>query len=66
MELKIAQEISSIDQSPLLLVFLDVRKAYDTVDQELLIITMGGVWSRFYHVWTLGCLLGPTAISAKK
>ena len=33
MELMLAQELSSIDQSPLFLVFLDLRKAYDTVDQ---------------------------------
>ena len=30
MELKLTQEIVSIDQSPLFLVFLDLRKAYDT------------------------------------
>ena len=33
MELKLAQELASIDQSPLFLVFLDLRKAYDTMDQ---------------------------------
>ena len=32
MELKLTQEIASIDQSPLFLVFLDLRKAYETVD----------------------------------
>ena len=32
MELKLAQEISRIDQSPLFLVLLDLSKAYDTVD----------------------------------
>ena len=42
MELNPAQELASIDQSPLFLVFLDLRKAYDTVDQERLIITLEG------------------------
>ena len=32
MELNLAQELASIDQSPLLLVFLDLRKSYDTVE----------------------------------
>ena len=32
-ELKLAQELTRIDQDTLLLVFLDLRKAYDTVDQ---------------------------------
>ena len=32
MELKLAQKLSSIDQEPVFLVFLDLRNAYDTVD----------------------------------
>ena len=32
MELKLAQELSGIDQDPLFLVFQDLRKAYDTMD----------------------------------
>ena len=40
--MKLTQEIASIDQSPLFLVFLDLRKAYDTMDQELLLITLEG------------------------
>ena len=32
MELNMAQEIASIDQNPLFLVFLDLRKSYDTLD----------------------------------
>ena len=32
MELKIAQELSRIDQYPLFLVFLDLMRAYNTVD----------------------------------
>ena len=36
------QEIISIDQNPLFLVFLDLRKAYDTVDLERLLITLEG------------------------
>ena len=42
MDLDIAQELSSIDQSPFFLIFLDLRKAYDTVDQERLLITLEG------------------------
>ena len=42
MELKLAQELAIIDQSPLFLVFLDLRKAYDTVEQEQINITLEG------------------------
>ena len=42
MELKLAQELSIIDQDPLFLVFLDLSKAYDTVDQERLLMTLEG------------------------
>ena len=42
MELKISQEIASIDQDPLFLVFLDLRKAYDTMDWDCLLITLEG------------------------
>ena len=38
----LTRELSSIDQSPLFLVFLDLRKAYDTVNQERLLITLEG------------------------
>ena len=37
MDLKPAQELSSVDHCPLFLVFLDLRKAYDIVDRECLI-----------------------------
>ena len=40
MVLKLAQELASIDQEPLFLVFLDLRNAYDTVDQDRLLIPM--------------------------
>ena len=39
-ELNLAQEISSIDQGTLFLVFLYLRKAYDTMDGERLLITL--------------------------
>ena len=42
MELKIAQDLSNIYQDPLLLVFLDLSKAYYIVDQEFLLMTMEG------------------------
>ena len=42
MELKIAQELANIYQDPLFLVFLDLRKAYDTVEQDHLLITLEG------------------------
>ena len=35
MELKLAQELSSIDSNLLFLVFLDLWKAYGTVDRDL-------------------------------
>ena len=40
MELKIAQELASIYHDPLFLIFLYLRKAYDTVDQDRLLITL--------------------------
>ena len=33
MELNISQELSRIEQDPIFLVFLDLGKAYDTVDR---------------------------------
>ena len=42
MELKLAQELARIDQEPLFLVFLDLRKAYDTMDWDRLLIKMEG------------------------
>ena len=40
MDLKFAQDLAIIDQYPLFLVFLDLRKAYDTVDRDHLLITL--------------------------
>ena len=40
MELNLAQELIRIDQDPLFLVFLDLQKAYDTVDRYCLLITL--------------------------
>ena len=42
MKLKLTQELSSIYQDPLFLVFLDLRKSDDTVERERLLITMEG------------------------
>ena len=40
MELKLAQELSRIGNDPLLLVFLDLRKAYNTAERDRLIQTL--------------------------
>ena len=40
MELNLAQELPSIEQDPLFLVFLDLWKSYDTVDPYFLIIAL--------------------------
>ena len=40
MELNLVQDLSSMDQDPLLLVFLDLQKAYDTVDCGRLLTTL--------------------------
>ena len=42
MELKLAQDLASIYQEPLFLVFLDLRKAYDIVNRKRLLITLEG------------------------
>ena len=42
MELKLAQEHAIIDQYPLFLIFLYLRKSYDTVDRERPLITLEG------------------------
>ena len=42
MELKLAQDLTSIYQDSLFLVFLYLRKAYDTVERDRLLITLEG------------------------
>ena len=42
MGLNLSQELASIDQDPLFLVLLDLRKVYGTVDRECLLITLEG------------------------
>ena len=37
MELKLAQELASVDHDPIVMVFLYLRKAYNTVDRGRLI-----------------------------
>ena len=37
MELNIAQDLASVDQDPIFLVFLDLRKAYDNLDRGRLL-----------------------------
>ena len=42
MELKLAQDLESVDQDPLFLVFLDLRKAYENLDCGHIPKTLGG------------------------
>ena len=42
MDLKLAQELASIDQDPLFLIFLDLRKDYGTMDRDRILITLEG------------------------
>ena len=42
MDLKIAQELASVEQYPLFLVFLDIRKACDNLDRGWLLQTLVG------------------------
>ena len=42
LELKLVQGLDSVDQDPLSLVFLDLIKAYDTVDFGCLLMIMEG------------------------
>ena len=42
MELKLDQELASIDHDPLFLVFFDLRKGYDTVERGRIIQTLEG------------------------
>ena len=42
MDIKLAQELSSVYQDPLFLIFLKVRKAYDRLDRGCLIRTLEG------------------------
>ena len=41
-ELKLAQELVSIHQEPLFLIFLDLRKTYENMDRDRLLITLEG------------------------
>ena len=42
MEIKIAQELASVDQDPLLMVVLEVRKDYDNIYHGKLLQTPAG------------------------
>ena len=42
MEMKLVQELASVDQDPLLLVFLDLRKLYEKLDNDRLLNTLEG------------------------
>ena len=61
MELKLSQELSSIDHDPLFLVFLDLQKEYSTMDRENLIHTL-----EEYSAGTRMCRLLETLWSHQK
>ena len=42
LKLKLSQELTSLNQDPLFLVFLDLHKSYDTVERGCLLITPEG------------------------
>ena len=42
LDLKLSQELASVNRDPLLLVFMDLHKAYDTVERGCLLITPEG------------------------
>ena len=42
LELRMPQELDSIYQVPLFLVFLNLKKSYDTVDHGILLTTLDG------------------------
>ena len=42
LKLKLSQELTSLNQDPLFLVFLDLHKSYDTVDWGRLLKTLEG------------------------
>ena len=42
MDIKMAQELASIEQDPLLLVILDLKKTYDTLDCGRILHTLEG------------------------
>ena len=41
-ELKLSQELSSVYQYPLFIVFFYIRKAYDNLDGEWILLTLAG------------------------
>ena len=45
LDLKLAQELDSVDQGPLYLVFLDLQKSYNTVYRGYLLTTLEGYGS---------------------
>ena len=42
MELILAQELASVDQAPIFLVFFDLRESYDNLDHGWILKTLGG------------------------
>ena len=52
MEIKIAQDIASINQDSLFLVFLDICKAYETLERRQLIQALEG-YGEFLNMWIL-------------
>ena len=45
MDIKLNQELESVEQDPLLLVFLDLKKAYNNLDHGQILQKLGGYGS---------------------
>ena len=55
LDLKTSQEVDSVDQNPTCLGFLDLRKAYDTVERVRLLTNLEGYGARPHMCGLLGC-----------
>ena len=58
LELKLSQELESVEQAPLFVVFLDLRKSYDTIDMGCLLQILKGLWGRTVAMGVITEILG--------